>query len=107
MTETHARAVARLGYALSDPGRARILVRLRAGAATPSDLVALLGASKQAVSNHLACLRGCGLVEAERQGRSQLYRLTWDGLAQAIDALAALTLQVDPQCCGPDGCRCP
>ncbi|GAB3670345.1 winged helix-turn-helix domain-containing protein [Zhihengliuella somnathii] len=106
VTETHSRALARLGYALSDPARARILMSLRGSDATPSDLVATLGASKQAVSNHLACLRGCGLVEAERRGRNQVYRLTRAALVDALDALAVLTLDVDPDCCGPEGCTC-
>lgn len=106
LTETHSHALARLGYALSDAGRARILMRLRGGEATPSELVELLGASKQAVSNQLACLRGCGLVAAERRGRNQVYRLTQAALADALDALAAVTLDVDPDCCGPEGCTC-
>ena len=34
-----------------------------------------LGVSSQAMSNHLACLRGCGLVEAVPEGRRSWYRL--------------------------------
>ena len=63
-TLTHSSVLARFGYALSDPTRARILLALRDAASYPSDLADLIGVSRQSLSNHLACLRGCGLVVA-------------------------------------------
>jgi ArsR family transcriptional regulator, cadmium/lead-responsive transcriptional repressor len=57
-------ALARFGYALSDATRASILLSLRDRGRYPSDLADEIGVSRQIVSNHLACLRGCGLVLA-------------------------------------------
>ena len=38
----------------------------------PADV---LGVSRAKVSNHLACLRGCGLVRATREGRQVRFEL--------------------------------
>ena len=74
-TLTHTAALARLGHALSDPTRVGILLALREAPAYPSDLADALGVSRQVMSNQLACLRGCGLVESIPDGRRAWYRL--------------------------------
>lgn len=106
VTMAHSEAVARLGHALSDPTRARVLLALREAPAFPSDLADALGVSRQVMSNQLACLRGCGLVEATRDGRRTWYRLADAHLVPALDELLRVMLFVDPSCCGPDGCTC-
>ena len=106
LTLTHTAALARLGHALSDETRAGILLSLRAAPAYPSDLADALGVSRQVMSNQLACLRGCGLVEAVPAGRRVLYRLTDPHLAPALDDLLELVVTVDPTCCSPEGCTC-
>ena len=106
MTPAHAAALTRLGHALSEGVRTRILLVLRQGPTRPSDLVSALGVSKQVVSNQLACLRGCGLVEATRQGRHHWYRLTDPRLGDALESLLELVVTVDPDCCTPEGCTC-
>ncbi|WP_053202635.1 ArsR/SmtB family transcription factor [Jiangella muralis] len=106
VTASHTDALARLGYALSDGTRARILLALRTAPSFPSDLASELGVSKQVMSNQLACLRGCGLVQAEPEGRRTRYRLADAHLARALGELLSLVLVVDPGCCGPDGCSC-
>ncbi|MFP3713502.1 ArsR/SmtB family transcription factor [Puerhibacterium sp. TATVAM-FAB25] len=105
VTLTHTAALTRLGHALSDATRARILLALREAPAYPSDLADALGVSRQVMSNQLACLRGCGLVEGVREGRRTWYRLTDPHLAPALGDLLRLVLAVDPACCGPD-CTC-
>lgn len=105
VTLTHTAAVARLGHALSDETRARILLALREAPAYPSDLADALGVSRQVMSNQLACLRGCGLVTAIPDGRRTWYRLADDRLAPALADLLTLVVEVDPACCGPD-CTC-
>ncbi len=62
-------ALARYGCALSDTTRAQILMILRIGSRNPSDPADEIGVSRQIVSNHFACLRGCGLVVAVPDGR--------------------------------------
>ena len=105
VTLTHTAALARLGHALSDGTRTRILLALRVAPAYPSDLAESLGVSKQVMSNQLACLRGCGLVVGEQAGRRTEYRLADPHLAHALGDMLRLALVVDPDCCGPD-CTC-
>ena len=105
VTLTHTAALARLGHALSDGTRARILLTLRDAPAYPSDLAQALGVSRQVMSNQLACLRGCGLVVGVPSGRHTEYRLSDPHLAHALGDMLRLALVVDPDCCGPD-CTC-
>ncbi|MFD4293797.1 ArsR/SmtB family transcription factor [Rhodococcus sp. NPDC058532] len=94
-------ALARFGHALSDATRARILLGLRSGPGYPSQLADELGVSRQILSNHLACLRGCGLVTAVPEGRRSRYELADPRIGHALDDLLGLVLAVDPSCC-PD-----
>ena len=95
-------ALARFGYALSDATRSSILLALRAGGRYPSDLAEEMQVSRQIVSNHLACLRGCGLVVAVPEGRRSRYQLADTRIGQALDHLVGLVLAVDPNCCAAD-----
>jgi ArsR family transcriptional regulator, cadmium/lead-responsive transcriptional repressor len=105
-TVTHTAALARLGHALSDSTRTSILLALREAPAYPSDLADALGVSRQVMSNQLACLRGCGLVESIPDGRRTWYRLADPHLADALDDLLRLVLFVDPDCCAGEECTC-
>jgi DNA-binding transcriptional ArsR family regulator len=105
-TLSHTAALSRLGHALGDPTRAGILLALRDAPAYPSDLAEQLNVSRQVMSNQLACLRGCGLVEALPEGRRTGYRLADEHLTSALDDLLRVTLLVEPDCCDGDGCSC-
>ncbi|MGM7645161.1 MULTISPECIES: ArsR/SmtB family transcription factor [Nocardia] len=94
-------ALARFGHALSDATRTQILLSLREAPAYPSDLAERIGVSRQILSNHLACLRGCGLVVAVPEGRRSRYELADARIGRALDDLTGLVLAVDPACC-PD-----
>lgn len=89
----------RFGRALSYPTRARLLLALREAPAHPGDLAERLGVSRQTVSNHLACLRGCGLVVAVPQGRRVRYELADARFGRALDELVGLVVAVDPAVC--------
>ncbi|MFB7878415.1 ArsR/SmtB family transcription factor [Nocardia sp. NPDC056064] len=95
----HGDALARFGYALSDSTRTRILLSLRSGPGYPSELAEVIGVSRQILSNHLACLRGCGLVVAVPEGRRSRYELADPRIGRALDDLVGLVLAVDPACC--------
>lgn len=71
---------------LSDPTRLALVRRLALGEARVVDLCAALGLGQSTVSNHLACLRDCGLVDFRPQGRASVYHLTRPEL---MDLLAA------------------
>ena len=96
-------ALARFGHALSDATRARALLTLRDAAAYPAELADQLGVTRQAMSNHLACLRGCGLVVAVPEGRRTRYELTDPRIGHALGDLIDLVLVVDPDCCEAGG----
>jgi DNA-binding transcriptional ArsR family regulator len=98
-TLTHGQVLARFGHALSDPVRARLLLALRESPGYPAELADALGTSRQNLSNHLACLRGCGLVVAVPEGRRTRYELTDPRIAHALGDLLGLVLAVDPAAC--------
>jgi ArsR family transcriptional regulator, cadmium/lead-responsive transcriptional repressor len=87
----------RIGTALADPTRRRMLTMLLAGPAYPAELADVLNVSRAKVSNHLACLRGCGLVRATREGRQVRYELADQRLAGALRELARVVLD-SPAC---------
>jgi len=99
-TLTHIDVLARFGHALSDPTRARVLVELREAGAYPTELADRLAVSRTSLSNHLACLRGCGLVVAVPQGKRMRYELATGGLRKALDDLLGTVLAVDASVCG-------
>lgn len=103
---THTAALARFGHALADPTRTRVLLALREAPATPSELADAFDVSRQVMSNQLACLRGCGLVEAVPDGRRTWYRLADPHLAPALDELLRVVLHVEPECCDGETCTC-
>ncbi|MRH90652.1 metalloregulator ArsR/SmtB family transcription factor [Nocardia sp. SYP-A9097] len=106
-TSLHTDALARFGHALSDPTRTQILLSLRTEPRYPSDLADRIGVSRQILSNHLACLRGCGLVVAVPEGRRARYELADPRIARALEDLLGLVLAVDPACCASsetEGC---
>ncbi|MEO6628564.1 MAG: metalloregulator ArsR/SmtB family transcription factor [Aquihabitans sp.] len=84
--------LARVGTALSDDSRRRILVRLLDGPAFPADLAAELGLTRPGVSNHLACLQGCGIVVKGREGRNVRYAISDPRLAHALGELCQVML---------------
>ncbi|CAN3129901.1 ArsR/SmtB family transcription factor [Mycobacterium sp. smrl_JER01] len=92
-------ALSRFGFALSDSTRAEILLLLRHGPGYPSELADSIGVSRQILSNHLACLRGCGLVSVSPEGRRSRYQLADPRIAHALTDLVGLVLEVDPACC--------
>lgn len=86
-SEQRDEAIQRLGRALADPTRRRLLLALLDGPSYPARLAERLSLTRQNVSNHLACLRDCGLVTAAAEGRQVSYRLVDDRLAHALDDL--------------------
>ncbi|TIM04931.1 metalloregulator ArsR/SmtB family transcription factor [Mesorhizobium sp.] len=66
--------------ALADPTRRAVYERLAAGEMTVSELRSGTSVSQPAVSQHLAVLRGAGLVTERRAGRNSYYRADPQGL---------------------------
>ncbi len=75
---------AKLFRGFSDPSRLSILDALRSGPLTVTEIVEATRLSQSNVSNHLGCLRDCGLVDFEQQGRYVRYRLADDRVASLL-----------------------
>ncbi|MFH8292973.1 ArsR/SmtB family transcription factor [Streptomyces sp. NPDC018059] len=87
--------LARFGRALADPIRCQLLLALRDAPAYPSDLADEIGVSRTRLSNHLACLRDCGLVVAVPDGRRTRYELADPRLGHALGDLRAAVVAVE------------
>lgn len=78
-------AAGRLFKVLGDPTRLAVLRRLAEGPATVTQLLTALGdPPRSRVGNHLACLAYCGLVTAEREGRTVTYTLADPGVLDLV-----------------------
>jgi DNA-binding transcriptional ArsR family regulator len=83
--------VAKYFRGLGDPIRLRILELLRSeGELTVGDLVTRLVLPQPKVSNHLACLRWCGFVEARREGRMVYNRIADSRVTAMLDLAESL-----------------
>lgn len=112
-------AMNRLGRAMADPTRSKILLSLLHSPGYPAQLARELGLSRTNVSNHLSCLRGCGIVVANPEGRQTRYEIADPHLTRALGALVDVVLAVDdgapctdedcdvPLCCGPGSASSP
>ncbi|MFG3518268.1 ArsR/SmtB family transcription factor [Streptomyces bobili] len=100
--------LARFGRALADPIRCRLLLALREAPAYPSDLADTLGISRTRLSNHLACLRDCGMVVTVPDGRRTRYELADERLGHALDDLrtTVLAVETDRTCADADEKGC-
>ncbi|ARJ07741.1 transcriptional regulator [Cnuibacter physcomitrellae] len=104
--------LSRLGRAMADPTRSRILLSLLKGPGYPGVMARDLGLTRPNVSNHLTCLRGCGIVVACPEGRQTRYEIADPHLTRALLGLVDVVLAVDdgggcvddncdlPLCCG-------
>jgi DNA-binding transcriptional ArsR family regulator len=88
-------AAARFFRVLGDPTRLKILELLTAGEHTVGELVTTLGQPQPRISTHLACLRHCGFVATERQGKYFVYCFFFivlvcflDGSADALSPIS-------------------
>jgi len=73
--------------ALSHEARLRVLCDLVAGERAAGELVRRSGLSQSALSQHLAKLRGEGLVATRRDGQSILYRIADANAARILGVL--------------------
>ncbi len=69
---------AKLFRGFSDTSRLSILEALRDKPLNVGEIVQATELSQSNISNHLGCLRDCGLVTSEQRGRYTYYRLTDD-----------------------------
>lgn len=87
----------RLLRALANPSRLAILEALRGGPRCVGEVVARTGLTQSNVSNHLACLRDCGLVSSRARGRFVFYRLAAPDVARLLERIEALDRRAGAQ----------
>ena len=85
---------AKLFRGCSDSSRLSILNELRGGALTVTEIVDRTGLTQPNTSNHLGCLRDCGLVTAEQQGRYVSYQLSDARVAKLLELADDLLAEV-------------
>lgn len=73
--------------ALADPTRRRVLQLLRTREMSAGEIAEQVDVAKPTLSGHFAVLRDAGLIEAQRQGTSLIYRLNTSVLEDALTAL--------------------
>ena len=76
---------AKLFRGFAEPARLAILQVLRKGEVTVGDIVQATSLSQSNVSNHLNCLKDCGLVTANQQGRFVYYQLSDERISKLLD----------------------
>ena len=83
--------VAKYFRGLGDQTRVRILELLRdEGELSVGELVERLGLAQPKVSNHLACLRWCGFIEARREHRTVYNRIADKRVVKMLELAHAL-----------------
>ena len=83
--------IAKYFRGLGDPTRLRILQLLREeGELAVGELVERLGIGQTKVSNHLACLRWCGFIDARREHRTVYNRIADERVSAIVDLATAL-----------------
>ena len=81
--------------ALSDPTRRRVLELLRKKPMSAGDLADHFDVTKPTMSAHFAVLIGADLIQADKQGRTIMYRLKMSVLEDALLGFAkAFGLQI-------------
>ena len=81
--------------ALADPARVKLMSLLFSSSRreeNSGDLAVAVGLTESTVSHHLGQLRKAGLVESERRGMNVYHQAR-------RDAVAALCVVLDPNCC--------
>lgn|SRR5574341_518494 len=85
---------AKLFRGFGDPSRLAILNALRDRPLTVGEIVEQTGLSQPNASNHLGCLRDCGLVASEQKGKFVEYRLSDDRVAHLLELAEELLADV-------------
>ncbi|MFJ2954266.1 ArsR/SmtB family transcription factor [Streptomyces sp. NPDC087270] len=85
LTAQNAPKVAATLQALATPSRLLILARLREGPLPATELAAAVDMEQSACSHQLRLLRNLGLVTGTRQGRSIVYALYDNHVAELLD----------------------
>ena len=85
---------AKLMRGFSDPSRLSILEILVDGPRRVSEIVMATGLSQPNVSTHLSCLRNCGLVSTQQQGKFVIYQMSDPRVYEILNLTSSLLADV-------------
>jgi DNA-binding transcriptional ArsR family regulator len=88
-----------------DKTRLAILDALKGGEKTVSEIVSEIEGNQSNVSQHLACLKGCGIVKSRQEGKFTYYSLRNDDVRNFLDAANAILRSLTDEiysCCRND-----
>lgn len=97
LLEIHTQSIqlqAKLFRGFGDPSRLSILSALLNQPLTVGEIVEATGLSQPNISNHLSCLRDCGLVVSDQKGKFVQYGLSDDRVALLISLAEELLADV-------------
>jgi DNA-binding transcriptional ArsR family regulator len=94
MTATDMQLKAKLFRGFGDASRLSILESLLPGPLTVGEIVARTGLTQPNASNHLACLRDCGLVTSQQSGRHVTYSLSDPRVAELLRLASSVLADV-------------
>ncbi len=70
--------------AVADDNRRQVLLLLKDGEKTPSEIATHFEFTLPALSTHLKVLRDAGLVKERREGQRKLYSVDRDGMSEMV-----------------------
>ena len=70
--------------AIADDSRRQMLLVLRDGEKTPSEIATHFHFTLPALSTHLKVLRDAGLVKEHKQGQNRFYSVNRDGMSEMV-----------------------
>src|SRR5579862_1057246 len=73
--------------AVADDSRRQVLVILRDGEKTPTEIATHFQFTLPALSTHLRVLKDAGLVSERREGQRKYYSVNRDGMSEMVDFL--------------------
>ncbi|HJS83287.1 MAG TPA: metalloregulator ArsR/SmtB family transcription factor [Nitrososphaera sp.] len=71
--------------AIADPSRRQMLVMLKSGEQTPTQIVTHFDFTLPALSTHLKVLKDAGLVKERKEGQNRFYSLNRDGMSEMTE----------------------
>ena len=78
---------------LSNPIRLQILELIKDCECTVNQIVSATRISQSSVSQHLACLKGCGLVTSRQAGKYVYYKLTTNSVKTLLTLIDTVIIE--------------
>ncbi|WP_294746718.1 metalloregulator ArsR/SmtB family transcription factor [uncultured Exiguobacterium sp.] len=91
----------RVVHGFSNKTRLQILESLAEGEKTVTEIVTAVQGNQSNISQHLACLKGCGLIRKRTQGKFGYYSLRNETVRDLLRSFGDLTLEIgrESACC--------